>query len=148
MNRCIYLGFIFFLLACTDQSNTAPGATLQDLRGQWVVINYWAQWCKPCIEEIPELNAVDQAYDHITVLGVNYDGATGQELEEQQKRLGLAFASLPNDPSAQLNIPRPVVLPTTLILDPEGQLVTTLVGPQTKQSLLQAMELTDNATQP
>ena len=122
--------------------------SLEELRGQWVVINYWAQWCKPCIEEIPELNALDQKYEQVTVLGVNYDGAIGEALAQQQTRLGLAFASLEADPSAQLGIPRPIVLPTTLILDPDGQLAASLVGPQTIESLERAMNLTTNGTPP
>jgi thiol-disulfide isomerase/thioredoxin len=111
---------------------------LDQLRGQWVVINYWAQWCKPCIKEIPELNKLNRQYRQVTVLGVNYDGATGQELELQLEKLGIAFATLPEDPARQLGVPRPVVLPTTLILDPHGQLHATLVGPQTLESLAQA----------
>ncbi|RLA48743.1 MAG: TlpA family protein disulfide reductase [Gammaproteobacteria bacterium] len=108
---------------------------LEQLHGQWVVINYWAQWCKPCIKEIPELNNLNRQYRQVTVLGVNYDGATGQELEQQLEKLGIAFATLPDDPARQLGAPRPVVLPTTLILDPGGHLSATLIGPQTLESL-------------
>lgn len=148
MKRYLYLGLTFLLLGCAEQSGDSPTASLEELRGQWVVINYWAQWCKPCIEEIPELNALDQKYEQVTVLGVNYDGAIGEALAQQQTRLGLAFASLEADPSAQLGIPRPIVLPTTLILDPDGQLAASLVGPQTIESLERAMNLTTNGTPP
>ncbi|MEH6610400.1 MAG: TlpA disulfide reductase family protein [Halioglobus sp.] len=109
--------------------------TLEALRGQWVVINYWAKWCKPCIKEIPELNELDSSYASVTVLGVNYDGATGAELTEQTQRFGVEFVSLGEDPAALLQIPRPVVLPTTIILNPAGAVVQTLVGPQTLESL-------------
>ena len=148
MKRYLYLTLTFLLLACAEQSGDSSTASLENHRGQWIVINYWAQWCKPCIEEIPELNALDQKYEQVTVLGVNYDGAIGEALAEQKNRLGLAFASLEADPSAQLGIPRPIVLPTTLILNPEGQLAATLVGPQTTESLEQAMSLTNHGTQP
>jgi thiol-disulfide isomerase/thioredoxin len=148
VKRYLYLGLTFLLLGCAEQSGDSPTASLEELRGQWVVINYWAQWCKPCIEEIPELNALDQKYEQVTVLGVNYDGAIGEALAQQQTRLGLAFASLEADPSAQLGIPRPIVLPTTLILDPDGQLAASLVGPQTIESLERAMNLTTNGTPP
>lgn len=119
----------------------SPDGTLQldKLRGQWVVINYWAVWCKPCIQEIPELNHLDKL-PLVTVLGVNYDGAAAQALQEQVEKLGIAFPVLATDPADQLGIERPVVLPTTLILDPEGQLRQTLVGPQTLQSLARATE--------
>src|SRR5690554_8199665 len=54
-------------------------------RGQWVLVNYWAEWCKPCLEEIPELNELDKAPD-IAVLGVNFDGVTGAPLVELGER--------------------------------------------------------------
>jgi len=116
-------------------SGSADPVDLVQLRGQWVVINYWAQWCKPCIREIPELNKLNRQYRQVTVLGVNYDGATGQDLDLQLEKLGITFATLPEDPASQLETPRPTVLPTTLILDPQGQLHATLVGPQTLESL-------------
>jgi len=125
------------LAACSPEQASEPN-TLQSLRGQWVVINYWAKWCKPCIREIPELNRLNSEHSDITVLGVNYDGASGEELATQEATLGVEFQTLPADPAAELGTPRPVVLPTTLIFDPEGQLRATLVGPQTEESLLAA----------
>ncbi len=137
MKFLLCLGVALSLLACTREQAATPEADLEALHGQWVVINYWAPWCKPCIEEIPQLNALDRTYDQVTVLGVNYDGADGEELALQRQTLGVEFASV-TDPSAQLGTPRPVVLPTTLILDPQGELAATLVGPQTLESLAQA----------
>lgn len=135
MKTLLYLALTLTLTACGGGSGTADPMNLDPLRGQWVVINYWAQWCKPCIREIPELNTLNRQYQQVTVLGVNYDGATGQELELQLKKLGITFATLPEDPARQLGVPRPAVLPTTLILDPQGQLHATLIGPQTLESL-------------
>jgi thiol-disulfide isomerase/thioredoxin len=138
MKYLIGLAIMFSVLACTEQEVSVPVSRLDDLSGQWVVINYWAQWCKPCIEEIPQLNELDAQYAQVTVLGVNYDGASGAELEQQRQKLGVTFASLAADPAAQLGTSRPAVLPTTLILDPAGQLAATLIGPQTLESLAHA----------
>jgi len=138
VKHLLYMALTLALTACGGGGKTADPINLDQLRGQWVVINYWAQWCKPCIKEIPELNDLNQQYRRVTVLGVNYDGATGQELEQQLQKLGITFTTLPGDPARQLGVPRPVVLPTTLILDPQGQLSATLVGPQTLESLAQA----------
>jgi thiol-disulfide isomerase/thioredoxin len=127
-------------MACGQPGNNAQAPRLQDLHGQWVVINYWAPWCKPCIEEIPELNALDKAYSNVTVLGVNYDGVTGSELEQQRRELDVQFASLEIDPSQALGVPRPMVLPTTFIVNPQGELTATLIGPQTLETLAQATD--------
>ena len=134
---CLTL-LLLTLAACQPSAPQSNADLLRDLRGQWVVINYWAEWCKPCIKEIPELNALDSDYDAITVLGVNYDGATGEDLQTQLETLQVGFRTLAEDPAALLGLNRPTVLPTTLIINPEGELLDTLIGPQTLESLLAA----------
>ncbi len=127
------------LQACSGDNAPAAPTALESLRGQWVLINYWARWCKPCIEEIPELNKLDASRDDVTVLGVNFDGVQGEELAQQESELGVAFTTLAKDPAADIGIPRPVVLPTTLVLNPAGEVVATLLGPQTLESLSKAI---------
>ncbi len=135
MKYFLYLSLAISMLACNAQEQPQAPQNLEQYHGQWLVINYWAEWCKPCAEEIPELNALDQRYSQVTVLGVNYDGASGPALKQQEEKLGVEFGTLKTDPSGILGIPRPRVLPTTLILNPEGKLAATLVGPQTLISL-------------
>ena len=81
-------------------------------------------------------------------MGVNYDGASGEELQQQIKKLGIAFTNLDIDPAPELGLPRPMVLPTTLILTPQGEYSATLVGPQTTESLLHATGQISNASAP
>jgi thiol-disulfide isomerase/thioredoxin len=100
---------------------------------QWNVVNYWAIWCKPCREEIPELNQLNQI-DNVVVLGVNFDRKVGEALVSDAAELGIEFTII-DDPAPHLDITRPSVLPTTLILSPDGDLVATLVGPQTAESI-------------
>ena len=66
---------------------------------------------------------------------MNFDGKVGEALVSDLGDLGIAFDSI-DDPASSLNIPRPSVLPTTLVLSPEGTLVATLVGPQTAESIM------------
>ena len=106
---------------------------------EWVFVNYWAKWCKPCIEEIPELNGLDSR-DGYRVLGVNFDGVTGEELASQEEALGVAFPTLTEDPGPRFSLERPEVLPRTLVLAPGGKLHRVLVGPQTAESLIAATE--------
>ncbi len=138
--RTTLLALLILLAGCQPPAAPAGNAALlESLRGQWVVINYWAKWCKPCIEEIPELNALDREHEDIAVLGVNYDGATGEDLAAQLKELKVGFPTLAEDPAELLGQPRPTVLPTTFIINPEGSLVQALIGPQTLESLLAAI---------
>jgi thiol-disulfide isomerase/thioredoxin len=129
------------LAACSPAERPVNTLNLDALRGQWVVINYWAIWCNPCIQEIPELNALAELPE-VTVLGVNYDGTSGDELDQQLQQLGVAFPTLATDPAAQLGVARPVVLPTSLVMNPQGQLHDTLVGPQTLDTLAAATRQT------
>ena len=105
---------------------------------QWSVVNYWAIWCKPCREEIPELNQLNQI-ENVVVLGVNFDGKVGEALVSDADALGITF-DLIDDPAPSYNITRPSALPTTLVLSPEGTLVATLVGPQTREAIIASID--------
>lgn len=132
--RQLLLLTALLISACAaEQPNPLPA------QGQWRLVNYWALWCVPCREEIPELNLLNNI-EGITVFGVNYDGKRGDELQEQRRALAISFPALATDPAGALGIARPRVLPTTLIVNPDGDLVATLAGPQTKASLLEALE--------
>jgi len=104
------------------------------LRGQWVLVNYWAEWCKPCLEEIPELNELNKAPD-ITVLGVNFDGIQGEALVALGGRMGIDFTLLADDPGPGFGWKLPLALPATFIVNPDGDLVETRFGPQTEEDI-------------
>ena len=114
---------------------------LESLRGRWVFINYWAEWCTPCREEIPELNAFAAAHpERARVLSVNFDGAAGAQLDAQIAALGIAFPTLLADPRAALGVPPAQGLPETLVIDPQGRLQRVLQGPQTRATLAAEMD--------
>lgn len=135
---------VFGLLACLALAGCAEDwgpdqhgtdVTAQQLDGQWLLINYWAEWCGPCRTEIPELNALDDSHDDITVLGVNFDGLQGEELAAAAKDLGIDFRVLSLDPAERLDLPRSAVLPVTYIVDGDGKVRHQLVGEQTAEGL-------------
>lgn len=104
--------------------------------GQAVFINYWAEWCAPCREEIPALNAFAAAHpDRVRILSVNFDGVTGTALAQQVRGLGIEFATLLRDPRPALGVAPPMGLPETLVLDHSGKLYRVLGGPQTRADL-------------
>jgi thiol-disulfide isomerase/thioredoxin len=114
----------------------------EDWRGNWVFINYWAEWCAPCRHEIPELNDLHAA--HVTqgalVIGVNYDGLRDAELHDVMERMDVRFPVMTVDPHQQLGYERPQRLPTTFILNPDGEVVAALEGPQTRAELEEFVE--------
>src|SRR5450830_801470 len=74
---------------------------------QWLVINYWAEWCGPCRTEIPELNKLaDQLKDQgVSVFGVNFDNLQGDDLKNASKALGIQFTVLAQDPADRYDLP-------------------------------------------
>lgn len=142
--RCIFAAFIIASLGACDGLDSHNPDSL-DSTGSWTFVNYWAKWCKPCIKEIPELNLLHKQ-DGVRVLGVNYDGARGEELQSQLDSLNVQFPTLDADPAARYSIDRPGVLPTTLVINPEGDLTAVLVGPQTAESLLAVAGLSNIET--
>lgn len=137
------------VLACLHGCGGEPAAKLADggsLRfsertGQWLVINYWAEWCAPCREEIPELNELhDRRLEYgVDVLGVNYDEVRGDKLVELIEQMGIRFPVLVDDPRHRWGYEQPEVLPVTVVIGPDGQLRERLRGPQTLKTLLATM---------
>ncbi len=116
------------------------GYRYADFQDKWIIVNYWATWCAPCIKEIPELNklATDHAAD-LVVLGVNFDDPQGEEQLKQVRKMKIEFPVYSAPPHEGLGITPPEVLPTTFVFAPGLELKATLVGPQTEETLLAAM---------
>ncbi|PVY69614.1 thiol-disulfide isomerase/thioredoxin [Tamilnaduibacter salinus] len=115
---------------------TADGTSAQwsDYRGDWVFVNYWAEWCEPCRDEIPELNDLDDD-SNVTVLGVNYDGLTGGDLQAAIVDMGIRYTVVTPDPGPALGWKSPVGMPATFVVSPDGTLVETRFGAQTEEAL-------------
>jgi thiol-disulfide isomerase/thioredoxin len=133
------------LFACSKPDyHTADGSSgrFADAHGKWLLINYWAEWCKPCLEEMSELNRFQQQHrDRVILLTVNYDGAVGEPLLKQIGKLGIELPVLLNDPAPMLGVKRPDTLPTTLVFDTHGNLHQTLQGAQTAATLAAAIDI-------
>lgn len=116
--------------------------TADSVDGQWLVINYWAEWCAPCRTEIPELNQLAEQLEgqSARVLGVNFDGVQGEELKRVSDAFGISFTVLANDPAPRFELPRNDVLPATYIVDGDGKLRERLVGEQTAAGLLDHLQ--------
>ncbi|MCY1401579.1 Thiol-disulfide oxidoreductase ResA [compost metagenome] len=114
-----------------DQHGKTVSASSMD--GQWLVINYWADWCAPCRTEIPELNrlAKDSEGKGVRVVGVNYDGLRDADLGKAAEQLGIRFTVLADDPAPRFSLPPSEALPVTYIVDDKGKMRDRLVGEQT-----------------
>ncbi|MFL2505216.1 MAG: TlpA family protein disulfide reductase [Candidatus Azotimanducaceae bacterium] len=139
--------FTFILLISSCQKSEfdfydleGNGYRYSDLEGRFQIVNYWAIWCAPCKHEIPELQALHDDYDNVAVFGVNFDQPELDVMSEQAKLMDIGFPTYRRDPSSDFGIRTPEVLPTTLVFSPNREMLATLVGPQTKESLLSIIE--------
>ncbi|MCZ6640578.1 MAG: TlpA disulfide reductase family protein [Gammaproteobacteria bacterium] len=112
--------------------------------GRWIIVNYWAEWCAPCRKEIPELNRLhaERNSTGVVVLGVNYDALEGETLANLVEEMDIRFPVLVLDPRLRWNVEQPSVLPTTLFINPDGELHKVVQGPQTYESISRTIGLT------
>ena len=115
--------------------------TLSSRDFSWLVINYWASWCEPCVEEIPELNRLAQSDDNVRVWGIDFDNPESADaLGRKIYTLGIEFpVVLPADVPL-LKLARPQVLPATYLVAPDGSVQKLLYGPQTMDSIKAEIE--------
>jgi len=98
---------------------------LSSYKGKWVLVNYWATWCPPCLEEVPDLvNIYDQhKQKDLMVLGVVFDYKDAKEVNEYVDDMLMSYPIVLGDDSVTAQIGSVEVLPTTFIYNPQGALV-------------------------
>jgi len=135
--------FMLGLAACQQKpdNETINGQPIyyKNLHNKWVVINYWADWCEPCLKEMPALNQLYKTHHNIIVLGVNFDEQDIQRQKQFAQKLNLDFPLLVKNPQIYFALPNVTALPTTFVINPEGQLAKILVGPKSKAQFEQAL---------
>jgi len=115
--------------------------SFSSLKGKWVLINYWAGWCKTCIEEIPELNRFYHKHGDkdVALFSYNYDALPLYRQNQMIKKFHITYPSLLADPSFALGLGDIVGVPVTFIFNPKGELIDTLYGGQNVETLEQAI---------
>jgi thiol-disulfide isomerase/thioredoxin len=110
---------------------------LSDYRGKWVLVNYWATWCPPCLEELPELEIFHNNHKDkdAVVLGVAMERIEMPRLKAFVDEQFLSYPILIAKPAARTELGRVPGLPTSFLVNPEGELVARQVGPLTMKDI-------------
>lgn len=142
--RWLCLPFIItMLVACSRESSVYDivwhdfadkKVKLQMYKGRWIVVNYWATWCKPCIEEMPVLQHYYQRFTpNIMVIGANIEHNDGfvsaEAIVQFSKKLNLTFPIVKaNIEFNKTSLGHVKALPMTVIINPQGEITYTHLG--------------------
>lgn len=105
-------------------------------RGKWVIVNYWATWCVPCIKEMPDISRFVAAHKNVVAIGLAYEDSEPADIKAFLAKHPVAY------PIAQVTLDQPPKdfdeprgLPTTYLIGPDGKVAKHIVGPVTEATL-------------
>lgn len=119
-----------------DAPLTGHGDThLVQLQGEWVVVNFWASWCPPCRDEMPELNAFYEANkDNVEVVGVAYTDIDSNSLAFLEE-FNVQFGNAPDMGGRASDAFQLIQVPETYVIAPDGRLAAAFFGPVNQDQL-------------
>ena len=144
---CLQRGALFtLLLACSWFACAADFALediqgnthrLADYRGKWVLVNFWATWCTPCLSEIPELISLHNAHKNkdLFVIGIAVDSGSSKKVADFAYAHGISYPVVMGDRKLNAQIGEIEVLPSSYLYNPKGDQVSYQAGELTRASV-------------
>ena len=114
--------------------------TLSGLNGKWVLVNFWAPWCPPCIQEMPDLDVLQQRHKDLQVIGVAVMYGSRKEVIDMANKLSISYPIVFGNEDTAGDFGGLDGLPTTFLYSPSGKLVGLHQGILTQQEIEQAIE--------
>lgn len=135
---------LLFVVSCDTSKEfsllSGEQKNLSDYEGSWLVVNFWAEWCPPCLEEIPELNLLAQENGDVQVLGVSFDRLPNEELVTLSEKLDIQYPVVATEPMPFLPMERPQSLPASYIVTPKGEVMGPLLGKVDRHKIIEIIE--------
>ena len=115
---------------------TGKTHTLAGYKGKWVLVNYWATWCPPCLHEIPDLIALhENKKNNLVVIGVALDFRNAQQVTDFADGLMVNYPIVLGSSQVVNQIGPVQGLPTTYLYNPDGKMVAQQVGAITRAAV-------------
>jgi thiol-disulfide isomerase/thioredoxin len=108
---------------------------LADYKGKWVLVNFWATWCPPCLEEIPDLIKLSETHKNLVVIGIAMDYQDPAYVKEFATNLFVTYPIVLGDAKIAAKIGKIPGLPTTYLYNPEGKIAAQNVGALTREAV-------------
>jgi len=144
-----FAGFLAFVGASAETAKT-PALKIATLdgktfdlaaeRGKWVIVNFWATWCSPCIKEMPDISHFVESRKDVQAIGLAFGDEETADVVAFLKKNPVKYpiANVPmSDPPKDFDTPRG--LPTTYLIAPDGSVAKKFTGPISSSDLEKAI---------
>ena len=127
---------IFFNSISKDKNNKS--VSLSQFKNRWLLVNFWATWCAPCREEIPELNKLFKSNDDVHLVGIAIDDL--KAVNKFLTKTPIFYESLISNDIKGVEISKSLgndrgVLPFTVLIKPNGKIQEVFFGKLNMESL-------------
>ena len=117
----------------------------EELKGKVLVVDFWATWCKPCIEEIPNFNALsaEQDNDKVAMLGITVESGSFEDIEPYIERLEIEYPVVMGDEEVVSGFGGLIGFPTTFVVSPDWKIYKKYLGMKTGKKELIEQDVID-----